>query len=168
MPAVVDERRQGDPRQVVLGNALAKAHAVAADAADAIVLAGDTEVVLDGRALGQPADAARARARLESLSGREHEVLGGLAVVGPDAAERSGVASSTVRFSRLSARLIDAYVRSGEWRGRAGGYAVQGLGSALVEEIRGDVSNVIGLPVPLLLELAPELLDPGPGGPTIG
>jgi septum formation protein len=128
----------------------------------AIVIGGDTEVVLDGEALGQPADEEAARAYIERLAGREHEVLGGLAVLGPEAEagsprERSGVAASTVRFRELDAVMIDAYLASGEWRGRAGGYAVQGLGSALVYAVSGDLSNVIGLPVPLLAELAPEL-----------
>jgi septum formation protein len=68
------------------------------------------------------------------------------------------VASSTVRFQELEPALIEAYLASGEWRGRAGSYAIQGLGSALVESVRGDVSNVIGLPIGLLLQLAPELL----------
>jgi septum formation protein len=103
-----------------------------------------------------------ARWCLETLSGRTHEVLGALAVIGADRtdgelAERSGIESSTVAFARLDPPLIETYLASGEWRGRAGGYAVQGLGSALVSGIDGDVSNVIGLPIGLLLRLAPEL-----------
>jgi septum formation protein len=119
--------------------------------------------VVDGRALGQPQFEGEARWCLEILSGRSHEVLGALALLGPDKedgrpVERTGVESSRVTFGRLTDELIDAYLASGEWRGRAGGYAVQGLGSSLVAGIEGDVSNVIGLPVGLLLRLAPELV----------
>jgi septum formation protein len=122
------------------------------------IIAGDTEVILDGRPLGQPADEAEAREMLVALSGRRHEVLGGIAVIAADE-ETVGVEASRVRFRDLGEAEIDAYVASGEWHGRAGGYAIQGLGSALVEEVKGDLSNVIGLPVALLLRLAPELLS---------
>ena len=164
IPSDVEEETEGDPREVVLGNALAKARAVAARRRKpALVIAGDTEVVVDGRAIGQPAIEGEARWCLETLSGRTHEVLGALALLGPDTddggpVERTGVESSRVTFGRLPNELIDSYLASGEWRGRAGGYAVQGLGSAFVAGIEGDVSNVIGLPVGLLLRLAPELL----------
>jgi septum formation protein len=163
----VQEMEEGDPREVVLENARWKAASVSAvEPAGTLVIAGDTEVALDGRTLGQPGDEAEARAHLESLSGREHQVLGALALMGPglDDAERpvtrEGVVESTVRFRELTPALLDAYLASGEWEGRAGSYAIQGLGSALVEEVRGDVSNVIGLPVDLLLALAPELFQP--------
>jgi septum formation protein len=156
----VEERLAGAPHELVRANALAKARAVAAVAEEgATVIGGDTEVILDGRALGQPDDEAEAREFLNALSGRRHEVLGGVAVL-RDGEERVGVESSGVRFRKLGEAEIDAYVASGEWHGRAGGYAVQGLGSALVEEVRGDLANVIGLPVALLLRLAPELLSP--------
>jgi septum formation protein len=139
-----------------------KAEAVAADRPGALVIAGDTEVVVDGEVLGQPEDEAEARAHLERLSGSEHHVLGGLALIGtgPDHEPRTGVDLSTVSFRELDDPLLDAYLASGEWRGRAGSYAIQGLGSALVDTVRGDVSNVIGLPVGLLLRLAPELVAP--------
>ena len=139
-------------------NALAKAQAVAAVAEPgSTIIAGDTEVILDGRALGQPADEAEARRDADALSGRRHEVLGGVAVIAADE-ETVGVEASRVRFRDLPEAEIDAYVASGEWHGRAGAYAIQGLGSALVEEVKGDLSNVIGLPVALLLRLAPEIL----------
>ncbi len=129
------------------------------------MIAGDTEVVVDGRVVGQPAFEGEARWCLETLSGRTHEVLGALALIGPDRVDgelsiRTGVESTRVTFGELDQELIDRYLTSGEWRGRAGGYAVQGLGSALVDGIEGDVSNVIGLPIRLLLELAPELTTP--------
>src|SRR3954452_21662985 len=163
IPSKVEETSEGDPRDVVLSNALAKGQAVAARRRKGtLVIAGDTEVVVDGRVVGQPAFEGEARWCLETLSGRTHEVLGALALIGPDRENgepsvRTGVESSRVTFAKLDQELIDRYLASGEWRGRAGGYAVQGLGSALVDGIKGDVSNVIGLPVRLLLQLAPEL-----------
>ncbi len=111
------------------------------------VIGADTDVALDGRLLGKPEDEPGARSRLEALSGRTHEVLGGLVVLsaGEPVVERSGVSRSEVRFGALEPATIDLYVASGEWRDRAGGYAIQGLGSILVEELRGDFSNVVGL-----------------------
>jgi len=158
----VEEEGEGEPRELVVRNATRKAEAVATDQPDALVIAGDTEVVIDGEVLGQPENESQARAHLERLSGSEHHVLGGLALIGPDAGEepRVGVDVSTVAFKELDEALLEAYLASGEWRGRAGSYAIQGLGSALVDIVRGDVSNVIGLPVGLLLRLAPELLTP--------
>ncbi len=149
---------------MVLENARRKARAglelVGGEGA-VMVIGADTDVALDGRLLGKPEDEAGARGRLEALSGRAHEVLGGLVVlsVGEPVAERSGVARSEVRFARLDPATIDLYLASGEWRDRAGAYAVQGLGSILVEELRGDFSNVVGLPVALLLQLEPKLMQ---------
>jgi septum formation protein len=164
----VEETSEGEPRDVVLTNALAKGRAVAARRRQGtLVIAGDTEVVVDGRVVGQPGFEGEARWCLETLSGRTHEVLGALALIGPDRVNgemsvRTGVESSRVTFGELAPELIDRYLASGEWKGRAGGYAVQGLGSALVDRIEGDVSNVIGLPVRLLLRLAPELAATSP------
>jgi septum formation protein len=166
IPSEVEETSEGDPREVVRANALAKGQAVAARRRKGtLVIAGDTEVVVDGRVVGQPAFEGEARWCLETLSGRTHEVLGALALIGPDRIDgeptvRTGVESSSVTFAELDQQLIDRYLASGEWRGRAGGYAVQGLGSALVDRVKGDVSNVIGLPIRLLLQLAPELATP--------
>jgi nucleoside triphosphate pyrophosphatase len=97
------------------------------------------------------------------MSGRTHEVLSGIALLfprpaGADPEERAAVESSRVRFAPLSPATIDRYLDSGEWRDRAGAYAVQGLGSMLVERVDGDLSNVIGLPLQRLCELAPELV----------
>lgn len=156
----VRERIDGSPAEVVLENALLKASAVARP--EALVIGCDTEVVVDGGVIGKAVDEEQAKASLELLSGRSHEVMSGLALVGPEEGqERSGVARSTVTFSDLDQVAIDHYLRSGEWRERAGAYAIQGLGSTLVERVEGDVSNVIGLPVRLLLELAPELWPAG-------
>jgi nucleoside triphosphate pyrophosphatase len=163
IPSEVEETSEGDPREVVLANALAKGRAVAARRRPGtLVIAGDTEVVVDGRVVGQPEFEGEARWCLETLSGRSHEVLGALALIGPDRHDgepsiRTGVESTRVTFGELHQELIDRYLASEEWRGRAGGYAVQGLGSALVNGVDGDVSNVIGLPIGLLLRLAPEL-----------
>jgi septum formation protein len=125
---------------------------------DGHVVACDTDVVLDGKALGKPADEAEAREYLERMSGRAHTVMSGLVVL-VDGEERSGLERTSVVFKQLSEAEIVRYVRFGEWRGRSGGYAVQTLGSTLVERIEGSVSNVVGLPVGLLLDLVPELAD---------
>jgi nucleoside triphosphate pyrophosphatase len=147
----------GDPEVEVLANARMKAGAVERDG---LVIACDTDVVIDGRALGKPVDSAQAREYLELLSGRAHEVLSALVVLSA-AGERSGLERTTVAFRELGEAEIERYVRFGEWRGRSGGYAIQTLGSTLVERIEGSVSNVVGLPVGLLVELAPQLFARG-------
>jgi nucleoside triphosphate pyrophosphatase len=158
----VEEIREGRPDEIVLENARRKARAgLAGEDSGAVVLGADTEVVLDGAVLGQPADANRARASLEALSGRTHHVLTGVVLASP-ADERSGVARSHVTFRELDAATLDLYLNSSEWRGRAGAYAIQGLGSILIERLEGDFSNVVGLPVLLLLELAPEIFKRPP------
>ena len=149
----VEEFAGGDPEVEVLENARRKAAAV--DHAD-LVIACDTDVVVEGRALGKPRDEREAREYLDLLSGRSHEVLSGLVVLAGDE-ERSGLERTAVVFKDLSDAEKERYVRFGEWRGRSGGYAIQTLGSTLVERIEGSVSNVVGLPVGLLFELAPEL-----------
>ena len=185
----MEELTEGAPEETVIENARRKARAgmeTAASEGD-LVLGIDTEVVLDGRLLGKAANEGEARERLESLSGRTHEVLSGVVLITattsrlhfvpaegtkssldpggspsvPSSAsdERTGIARSEVTFRQLSASLLNAYLASGEWRDRAGAYAVQGLGSSLVESVQGELANVIGLPVGLLLELVPDLLD---------
>lgn len=153
----IEELSGGDPAHEVVENARRKAKAVERDG---VVIACDTDVVLDGKALGKPADEGEARAYLERMSGRAHTVMSGLVVL-VEGEERSGVERSTVVFRELGEGEIGRYVRFGEWRGRSGGYAIQTLGSTLVERVEGSVSNVVGLPVGLLVELAPELLEPG-------
>src|SRR2546427_7232845 len=162
----VEELRDGRPEDVVVENARRKAVAgLEAAGEGALTLGVDTEVILDGRLLGKAADPAEARERLEALAGRTHTVLSGVVLYeasrpGSERVERSGVARSEVTFRELDEATLETYVASGEWRDRAGAYAIQGLGSILVERVEGDFSNVVGLPVRLLLELAPELLDP--------
>jgi septum formation protein len=152
----VEEVGEGDPADAVLENAHRKA--AAAGSTDALVIGCDTDVVVDGRALGKPIDKEAARGFIEQLSGRSHEVLSGLVLLGPEPDRiREGVARSVVTFRSLGEEDLDRYIATGEWRNRAGGYAIQGLGSTLVERVEGDLSNVIGLPLALLLELAPEL-----------
>ncbi len=150
----VEELTGGDPEVEVLENARRKARAIDRDG---MVIACDTDVAVDGRALGKPQDEREAREYLELLSGRPHQVLSGLVVLRGE--ERSGVERTTVVFKDLDEAAKERYMRFGEWRGRSGGYAIQTLGSTLVERIEGSVSNVVGLPVGLLLELAPELFD---------
>jgi septum formation protein len=152
----VEELTGGDPEREVLENARLKATAV--PGAGALVIGCDTDVVLDGRALGKPADEDEARAYLDRMSGRDHEVLSGLVVL-EAGEERSGLERTTVAFRELGEAEKERYVGFGEWRGRSGGYAVQTLGSTLVERLEGSVSNVVGLPVGLLAELAPQLFE---------
>jgi septum formation protein len=164
----VEELTGGVPEEVVVENARRKAAAglrAAVEAAKstgeasegATALGVDTEVVLDGRLLGKPA-------------GRTHTVLSGIVLHGParsggEPVERSGVALTEVTFRELDRTTLQTYLASGEWQDRAGAYAIQGLGSILVERVEGDLSNVVGLPVRLLLDLAPELLGPASSNP---
>jgi septum formation protein len=144
----------GNPEELVVENARRKAVAVEGQ----LVIACDTDVVLDGEVLGKPADAREAREYLDRMSGRAHTVMSGLVVV-VDGEERVGVEKTNVVFKQLSEGEKERYVRFGEWEGRSGGYAIQTLGSSLVERLEGSVSNVVGLPVGLLAELAPQLFE---------
>jgi septum formation protein len=152
-PPAVEELSAGEPRELVRENALRKARAVAGER----VLGVDTAVVLDGEAFGKPRDAAHAEAVLRALSGRDHEVMSGIAIRDGEV-EGSAVAATRVRFRELDERIVAWYLETGEWADCAGGYAIQGKGAALVREIEGDFWNVVGLPVPLLLALVPDLL----------
>jgi septum formation protein len=162
-PADVVERTAGDPREVALENALRKARAVADAGSFAVpVLGVDTLVALAGTIYGKPADARAARATLRVLNGARHLVVSGVALLAAGSAPRCATAVTAVRFRALDEETIDWYVAGGEWRERAGGYAIQSRGMALVEAIDGDYANVVGLPVAALLDLWPGLL---PGGP---
>jgi nucleoside triphosphate pyrophosphatase len=149
----VQELTEGEPSAVVTENALRKARAVSGD----FVLGADTEVVLDGRVFGKAADETQAREFLGLLSGRTHEVWGGLALL-DGSNETTASALTRVRFRELGDTEIAWYLGTGEWRDRAGAYAIQGRGAALVESIDGDFWNVVGLPLAELMKLAPELL----------
>ncbi len=154
IPVEIDERVQGDeaPDRYVSRLALAKARDVARRIPGTAVLGADTAVVADNRILGKPADADDARNMLRMLSGRDHEVLTGVALC-MDEREACEVACTRVRFLHLSPAEIDWYVASGEPFDKAGGYAVQGLASRFVENIDGSYSNVVGLPVATVYRL---------------
>ncbi len=162
--ADVEEVMAGEPDHVAESNARAKAHAVARTQPFATVIGSDTIVLTeDGEILGKPADLDDARAMLGKLLGRTHTVVSGLAIAGPGrTTTRSGVDRTTVRMRQLSADALDRHLAHGEWEGRAGAYAIQGRGAGLVTSIDGDYLNVVGLPVALMAQLAPELLDRGP------
>jgi septum formation protein len=151
-PADVEEVDAGDPFDAATENALRKARAVAGD----LVLGADTVVALEDRILGQPPDERRAREFVSGLGGRTHLVIGGLALRRQGEVRTVSVAT-TVTFRELTPGEVDHYVRCGEWRGRAGGYAIQGRGGGLVRTIEGDYLNVVGLSVTALLDLAPDL-----------
>lgn len=168
----VEELTEGDPEKLVIENALRKSRALREGGIPArgvvlgmppsppkrLVIACDTDVVLDGVVLGKPADASEAREYLDRMSGRAHTVMSGL-VVEEAREERVGIEKTTVVFKELSDAEKERYVAFGEWEGRSGGYAIQTLGSSLVERLEGSVSNVVGLPVGLLAELAPVLFE---------
>jgi len=153
----VEELHHGPPERAAVENAVRKARAVADVAATSTVLGVDTVVYLGDHIYGKPADAVEARATVAALSGERHVVISGVCVIDRGGL-RTAAAQTAVRFRPLSAELIEWYVASGEWSERAGGYAIQGRGAALVEAIDGDYTNVVGLPVPTLLELLPGLL----------
>jgi septum formation protein len=157
-PPRFEEVAQGDPSEVALANALGKALSVTRRD-DEVVLGVDTVVALDGCIYGKPADEAQARATLEALSGATHTVFSGVALVGPSAEPRTAVAATAVSLRALERATLDSYLATGEWEGRAGGYAIQGAGAALVLALDGDRTNVIGLPVPTLLSLWPALMS---------
>jgi septum formation protein len=165
------EREQGeDPAAIAVENALAKARAALIDGRTEWVLGCDTIVVLDGVIYGKPPDAPSARATFAALGGRTHEVISGIALLLADGRSelqaRTAVARTRVTFRALDDDLLDWYVGTGEWRGRSGGYAIQGAGQRLAVEIDGEVENVVGLPLGPLASLCPELFDRGsaPGG----
>jgi len=144
-----------DPVAEFERHAQGKARSVAEIAEDRPVLGVDTEVVLDGHVYGKPSDEAEAEAMLEQLSGQTHEVVSGLCLLTP-AWEELRHAVTRVSFRTLTPRELGLYVVSEEWRERAGGYAIQGLGGALVERIEGDYLNVVGLPAAVLVDLLAE------------
>jgi septum formation protein len=145
------EETEEDP----VAHAVGKARSVLAQADGRPVLGCDTEVVCDGRVYGKPAGPEDAEEMLESLAGRTHEVVSGLVLLTP-AWEEVRREVTRVTFRGLTPRDIAWYVGSGEWEGRAGGYAIQGRGAALVERIEGDYLNVVGLPVSALVRLLAE------------
>jgi septum formation protein len=160
-PAYVEDDPPGrEPAELVRRHAEGKARSV--HGAGRLTLGVDTEVVLDGHVYGKPADRADAARMLDELSGRTHTVVSGLCLLGTDVeVVTNDVTEVTMRS--LSHAAIGAYLESGEWDGRAGSYAIQGLGGRLVRRIEGDYLNVVGLPGALLVSLlerhAPNLLE---------
>jgi septum formation protein len=152
------------PVEAVRAHALGKARSVAGEARGRVVLGVDTGVVAAGRVLGKPASRAEAGAMLAALAGRAHEVVSGLCLLGP-ALEAVEHAVTRVEFRAVGRAEREAYLDTGEWEGRAGAYAIQGRGAALVERIEGDYLNVVGLPAALLVSI---LADRVPGAFGVG
>jgi septum formation protein len=146
-PNINETPRKGEvPRVYALRMAEEKAQAVSRGDGE-IVIAGDTTVAVGRRILQQAADAEMQRGFLQLLSGRRHHVLSAVAVIDTDGRLRSRISDSIVRFKRLGADEIDAYIDSGEGLGKAGGYAIQGRAEALIDWMAGSHSGVIGLPL---------------------
>jgi len=150
----VEEETNGDPVAVAEENARRKAAAVPSP----LTLGADTLVAVDRDILGKPRDPDQAREYLARLAGRTHQVVGGIALARDGVVVHTAVEITDVRFRAASAAMLDWYVATGEWQGRAGGYAIQGVGAALVASIDGDYLNVVGLPLARLLDLVPDLL----------
>jgi septum formation protein len=155
----LQELEEGPPHEVALENAYRKAAAVAAsaDEGDPPVLGVDTLVSLGSRIYGKPRDASHAAEMITELAGRRHVVISGLCLIEAGRA-RTSAAETVVEFRDLGRGAVEGYVRTEEWRGRAGGYAVQGRGATLVRRIEGDYLGVVGLPVAALLDLMPGLI----------
>jgi septum formation protein len=155
IPFDVVEPSYDESEEDPVAHAVGKARSVAGVAGDRPVLGCDTEVVCGGRVYGKPATEAEAEEMLESLGGKTHEVVSGLALLTPGWEEVHSEVT-LVTFRPLTPRDLAHQVGSREWEGRAGGYAIQGLGASLVERIEGDYLNVVGLPAALLVRLLAE------------
>ena len=156
-PGDVDETISGDPEDAVRRNALSKALKVARGVGEGLVVSADTIVVLDDGILGKPSSASEAEEMLRTLRGSVHRVLTGLAVVEAGSGRvETDVVETRVRMLEFSDEDLEAYVATGESLGKAGGYAIQGLGAVLVEEVRGCYYNVVGLPLSRLNTLLKE------------
>lgn len=166
--AEIDETRHPRelPRELAARLALAKAEAVAMQHEDKFVLAADTVVAVGRRVLPKPDDEASARRCLAFLSGRAHRVLGGIVVLAPDGRRACRVVVTRVRFKRLTPAEIDGYLASGEWRAKAGGYAIQGAAAAFVPAINGSYSNVVGLALAEARAMLTGLGFPCPSTPS--
>lgn len=149
VPAEIDEAPHSRelPPQTARRLAIEKANAVAEREPHAFVLAADTVVAVGRRQLGKPQTAQEAREFLNQLSGRRHNVLGGVSVIAPDGRRSDRLATTAVRFKRLSPADIESYLETDEWQGKAGGYAIQGRAAAFVPAIIGSYTNIVGLEV---------------------
>jgi septum formation protein len=159
-PADIDETPAARelPRIYAMRMARSKLAAVASRHPGAVVLAADCVVVCSRRILPKTETETEARACLDRLSGRRHRVLGAVAVGFPDGTVRTRCVETVVRFKRLTAPEIDDYLRSGEWRGKAGGYAIQGRAARFVDFLSGSYSNVVGLPLFETVNLLKQVL----------
>ena len=146
-PAHLDETPLPKETPRLLALRLAKAKAEAAREAGAFVLAADTVVAVGRRVLPKAETEAEARDCLELLSGRAHKVLTGVAVIAPDGRSAARLSETKVQFKRLTPAERDGYLAGGEWRGKAGGYAVQGVAAGFVTSLQGSYSGVVGLPL---------------------
>ena len=152
-PADIDETpltvkgKAEQPRELAARLALAKARAVAAEHKGAYVLAADTVVGAGRRILDKANDADYARGCLKVLSGRRHHVYGGIVLITPEGKEITRLVDTSVKFKVLSKADIEAYIECGEWDGKAGGYAIQGLAASYITFLSGSYSNVVGLSV---------------------
>ncbi|WP_340586810.1 nucleoside triphosphate pyrophosphatase [Erythrobacter alti] len=146
-PADIDETPHKAELPRVYAQRMARGKALAAASDDAYVLAGDTVVACGRRILPKAEDEATARRCLELLSGRRHRVLSAIALAAPDGTVTQKLSETQLKFKRLSVSEIDAYIASGEWHGKAGGYAIQGMAEALIPWIQGSHSGVVGLPL---------------------
>ena len=147
-PIGVEEIQVGNPREVVTRNASAKAGVVAAGLNEGLIVGADTVVVIDDNILGKAGTPLEARGMLEALKGRMHRVLTGLAVIDSETGRRNvAFVETKVWMHPLTDDEINTYVSTGEPMGKAGGYAIQGVGGALVERVEGSFENVVGLPM---------------------
>jgi len=146
---------EANAEELVTAHALGKARSVLGEAEGRLVLGVDTTVVLGGRIYSKPANAGEAERMLDELSGQTHAVVSGLCLA-TSAWEVVSTVSTRVTFRRLTPRELAWYVATGEWEGRAGAYAIQGRGGALVERVEGDYLNVVGLPSTLLVQMLAE------------
>lgn len=166
VPANVDEAplKAEQPRDLASRLAEKKAREVVAGKAGSFVIGADTVVACGRRALPKAEDEDQARWCLTLLSGRRHRVYGGVCLITPDGDVRTRSVMTAVQFKRLTKQELDGYLSSGEWHGKAGGYAVQGLAARFVKQINGSYSNVVGLPlyeVAQMLNGAGYPIDPG-------
>lgn len=147
IPAEIDETplKNELPRELALRLAVAKAQKVAHENKGATVLAADTVVACGRRVLPKAETESEARSCLELLSGRRHHVYGGIAIIDEKGTLKKRLSDTVVQFKKLSPQEIENYLKSGEWQGKAGGYAIQGLAGAYIKQIRGSYSNVVGL-----------------------
>ena len=146
-PADIDETRKRDEKPADLAGRLAreKARVIAAPHSESFILAADTVAAAGRRELTKPETEEQARAWLRLLSGRRHRIHGGICLISPDGRESSRIVTTMVQFKRLSAPEIEGYLATGEWDGKAGGYAIQGYAELFVKAIQGSHSNVVGL-----------------------